>query len=205
MVKSKTFIVLILLISVVLCPLCAQEIFSVSSGANISYSKDSTAASTTSDSFLFDKDSFAVGLELRTNLSYFQLDAVGEVSVLDSKTLLFSGILSAGTSVEIASIVKVGLTFGPRIAYIYSQNSRSTEEDGLVVSNGKNFIEAIKDGPVNVRLMLDVYAGPVITVGLAYTIPTDFTLSQGNWEELLPSAESFKSGQISLCIQMKLF
>ena len=205
MLKSKTFLVLILLISVVLGPLWAQEIFSISSGANISYSQDSLASSSTdSDSFLFNKDNLAIGLEVRTNITYFQLDAVGELSVLDSNTLLLSGILSAGASVEIGSIAKIGLTFGPRIAYIYSQNSGSKEE-GLAVSNGKNFIEAIKDGPVHVRLMVDFYAGPVISIGVAYTIPTNFTIGQGNWDQLLPSSESFKNGQISLCIQMKVF
>lgn len=201
MFRSRTFIVLILLISVVLCPLCAQEMFSIGVGANISYSQDTAAV----ESFSFNRDNLAVGLELRTNISYFQLDAVGEVSVLNSKTLLLSGILSAGASVEIGSIAKVGITFGPRIAYVYSKNYRDSETEGRSISNGKNFIEAITDGLVNIRLMLDLYAGPVISVGAAYTIPTNFTISQGNWRDLLPKAKAFESGQISLCIQMKVF
>lgn len=202
MFRSRTFVVLFLLITVVLCPLCAQEIFSISVGANISYSQDITASS---ESFKFSKDNLAVGLELRTNISYFQLDSVGELSVIDSKTLMLSGILSAGASVELGSIAKVGLTLGPRIAYVYSKNSPNPEEETIAVSNGKNFIEALRDGLVNVRLMVDFFAGPVITLGAAYTIPTNFSIGQGNWKELLPNAESFKNGQISLCIQMKVF
>lgn len=201
MFKSRTFVLLILLISVVLCPLYAQDFFSMSTGANISYVQDATS----SEVFTFNKDNLAVGLEFRTNISYFQLDAVGEVSVIDSRTLLLSGILSAGASVEIASIAKIGLTVGPRVAYMYSRSSSRPDEGNVPISNGKTLIEAIKDGQVNIRLMVDVLAGPVITVGVAYTIPTNFSISQGNWNELMPNVKSLKNGQISLCIQMKVF
>ncbi len=200
MFRSRT-VVLILLIFIVLCPLYAQDIFSIGVGANISYAQDITDV----ESFTFNSDNLAVGLELRTNISYFQLDAVGEVSVINSKTLLLSGILSAGASIELGSIAKVGITFGPRIAYSYTRSSKDAEAEGLSVSNGKDLIEAIKDGLVNIRLMADVYAGPVISVGAAYTIPTNFTISQGNWRELLPNTKALESGQISLCIQMKVF
>lgn len=201
MFRRRT-VVLILLIFIVLCPLYAQDIFSIGVGANISYAQDITDV----ESFSFNSDNLAVGLELRTNISYFQLDAVGEVSVINSKTLLLSGILSAGASVELGSIAKVGITFGPRIAYMYTRSSKDAEaEGGLSVSNGKDLIEAIKDGFVNIRLMADLYAGPVISVGAAYTIPTNFTISQGNWRELLPNTKALENGQISLCIQMKVF
>ncbi len=200
MFRSRT-VVLILLIFIVLCPLYAQDIFSIGVGANISYAQDITDV----ESFSFNSDNLAVGLELRTNISYFQLDAVGEVSVINSKTLLLSGILSAGASVELGSIAKLGITFGPRIAYMYTRSFKDSEAKSLSVSNGKDFIEAIKDGLVHIRLMADVYAGPVISVGVAYTIPTNFTISQGNWKELLPNTKALENGQISLCIQMKVF
>lgn len=204
MFKGKTFIALVLLISAVMCPLWSQSIFSTSAGVNLSYSQDSLTPST--GTFEFNPDNIAVGLELRSNITYFQLDAVGEVSVVDSKTLLFSGILSAGASVEILSLAKIGLTFGPRIAYVYTSDASTIKDESIdKISNGKNFLEAIKDGPVHVRLMVDIFAGPVITVGAAYTIPTDFTMGKGNWKELLPNAESFEKGQISFCVQMKLF
>ena len=199
MSKSKGIIVLILLFFMVLAPLCANDIFSVGFGASLSYSQNTTG----DEAPKFSKDNIAIGLEGRLNISYFQMDAVGEISVLDSDTLKLAGIISVGGSVELFDVVKLGLTVGPRIAYLYSNASKS--EDELEISNGKNLLEAIKDGPINIRLMLDVFAGPVMSIGFAYTIPTEFTIGQGNWESFAPSAQSFLKGQISLSIQMKVF
>ena len=208
--KSKGFIVLILLVCFVVTPVFANQFFSVSTGASISYSQDVTSLESLK-AFEFNKNNFAIGLELRSNLSFIQLDAVGEISVLDSDTLKLAGILSAGCSVELFDVVKLGLTVGPRIAYIYSNqvNKANTEEETgeeeATISNGKDFVEAIKEGPINIRLMLDIYAGPVITVGFAYTIPTEFSINNGDWEALLPSSSSFEKGKFSLSLLMKLF
>ena len=199
MSKSKASIVFILLFFLVIMPLCANEAFSIGVGASLSYSQDTTV----NENLKFNTDNIAIGLEGRFNIFYLQFDAVGEISVLDSDTLRLAGIPSMGASFELYDVVKVGLTFGPRIAYIYSNRARNADE--LEISNGKNLIEAFKDGPVNARLMLDVFAGPVISIGFAYTIPTEFSINNGNWEALLPSSESFKNGQFSLSIQMKLF
>lgn len=205
MSKSKGFIVLILLILVTLTPVCANEIFSLSTGVNISYLQDMTSL----EKFEFDKKNLAIGLEARSNLTYLQVTAVGEISVLDSDTLKLAGILSAGFSVEVFNFFKLGVTAGPRMAYIYSKPSSrvktAQEAEETELSNGKDFIESFKEGPFNIRFMLDIMTGPVMSIGAVYTIPTDFTLEMGNWEALLPSSESIKRGQISLSIQMKLF
>jgi hypothetical protein len=199
MSKSKASIVFILLFFLVIMPLCASEAFSIGVGASLSYSQDTTV----NENLKFNTDNIAIGLEGRFNIYHLQFDAVGEISVLDSDTLRLAGIPSMGASFELYDVVKVGLTLGPRIAYIYSNRAKNADE--LEISNGKNLIEAFKDGPVNVRLMLDVFAGPVISIGFAYTIPTEFSINNGNWEALLPSSEGFKNGQFSLSIQMKLF
>lgn len=195
MSKGKSLIVLILLISAVMAPLCANDIFSIGFGVSLSYSQDPTEV----EPLKFNADNIAIGLEGRLNISYFQLDAVGEISVLDSDTLKLAGILSAGGMVELFDVVKLGVTVGPRMAYLYSNSAKTKTDDEI--SNGKSLLEAIKDGPINVRFMLDVLAGPVMSIGFAYTVPTQFTISQGNWDAFVLMHEK---GQVSLSIQMKL-
>lgn len=83
---------------------------------------------------------------------------------------------------------------------MYTRSSKDAEaEGGLSVSNGKDLIEAIKDGFVNIRLMADLYAGPVISVGAAYTIPTNFTISQGNWRNFFQILKLWKTDKF-LCV-----
>ncbi len=199
MLKSKASFVFILLFLIVLMPIFSNDVFSIGFGANLSYAQDKTAK----DSTKFDTDNVGIGLEGRMNICHFQLDGVGEISVLDSDTLRLAGILSAGVSVELFEVVKLGITAGPRIAYIYS--NRAKQADELEISNGKNLLEAIKDGPINIRLMLDILTGPVMSIGFAYTIPTEFSINESNWKALLPSSEGIKNGQVSLSIQMKIF
>lgn len=204
--RSKGFIVLILIICFVATPVFANDFFSVSSGVSISYKQDVTSLE--SFEFDFDTNKFAVGLEMRVNFSSVQFDAVGEITVLDSDSLKLAGILSVGGSLEFFNFVKLGVTVGPRMAYVYSNHvskaEAAEEAEEAEISNGKDFLDAVKEGPINIRLMLDFYAGPVLSIGFAYTIPTEFTINNANWESLIPSTQSIEKGQFSLSLQMKL-
>ncbi len=175
----------------------------------------------------FSFDNVSIGLESRVNLSYLQLTAVGELSAADSNTILASGILAGGLSFDLFSVFRIGVSVGPKISYAYTaaganasnayslnqsgsgqSNSSDGETSGIDLektSNGKAFWDAVKDGNFNLRFTLDIIAGPVLTIGAAYVVPTDFSLSKENFEALIPDDSAWSRGQVSLCVQMSLF
>lgn len=209
-------------------PAFSRGVFSIGVGANISYSTEGMVPgesgegeeeSLSDQKPKFSFDNVAIGLETRMNLSYLQLTAVGELSAADSNTILASGILAGGLSFDLFSILRVGVSAGPKISYAYTaagsnaSNSNSAgsaegETSGIDLektSNGKAFWDAVKDGNFNLRFTLDILAGPVLTIGAAYVVPTDFSISKENFEALIPDDSAWSRGQVSLCVQMSLF
>lgn len=215
-------------LSCISLPTFSRGVFSVGVGANISYSAEgmvSVDPSEGEEGALSDQkpkfsfDNVAIGLETRMNLSYLQLTAVGELSAVDSNTILASGILAGGLSFDLFSVFRVGVSAGPKISYAYTSAGSNTsnsnpsssaegEASGIDLektSNGKAFWDAVKDGNFNLRFTLDIIAGPVLTIGAAYVVPTDFSISKENFEALIPDDSSWGKGQVSLCVQMSLF
>jgi len=212
-------------------PAFSRGVFSIGVGANISYStegivpaepgeNEGEALSDQTPKFSF--DNVSIGLETRVNLSYLQLTAVGELSAVDSNTILASGILAGGLSFDLFSVFRIGVSAGPKISYAYTaagagssnayhsnqSNSSDGETSGIDLektSNGKAFWDAVKDGNFNLRFTLDIIAGPVLTIGAAYVVPTDFSISKENFEALIPGDSAWSRGQVSLCVQMSLF
>ena len=232
---KRSFVRRVAFVSVVmLCislPAFSRGVFSIGVGANISYSTEGIVPAepgenegeTLSDQTpKFSFDNVSIGLETRVNLSYLQLTAVGELSAVDSNTILASGILAGGLSFDLFSVFRIGVSAGPKISYAYTAaganasnayySSQSNSSDGETsgidlekTSNGKAFWDAVKDGNFNLRFTLDIIAGPVLTIGAAYVVPTDFSISKENFEALIPDDSSWGKGQVSLCVQMSLF
>lgn len=212
-------------------PAFSRGVFSIGLGANISYSTEGMVPAEPSENEgealsdqtpKFSFDNVSIGLETRVNLSYLQLTAVGELSAVDSNTILASGILAGGLSFDLFSVFRIGVSAGPKISYAYTaagsnasnayhsnqSNSSDGETSGIDLektSNGKAFWDAVKDGNFNLRFTLDIIAGPVLTIGAAYVVPTDFSLSKENFEALIPDDSAWSRGQVSLCVQMSLF
>jgi len=191
----KRTLMLFAVLTMLVMPAVAMD-SSLDLGVNISYNAATEVVDDDSpDKFSLDR--VAVGLEMRGNLSNFQIAIAGDISVLDSSSLLFSGIFTMGFSVEMFSYLKFGLTTGPRITYL--TGSRPNGDDGV---NG--FFDALYNGKFHHRIMLDFLAGPVMKIGVSYTIPTSFSLSGEKFSDIIPHRSDLKEGKIALCIQMKV-
>lgn len=213
-VCKNHFLICTLLILLFATPCAfAKNVFSFSVGANISYlngaflSKEQDSGD--EEETKFSLDNLSIGLESRMNIGPVRLTAVGDLAVVDQTNLLASGILAAGLSCDLFSVVRLGASVGPRISYLYIGYSNSSAEDSNVdtekISNGKNFLEALESGKFNIRFTFDVIAGPVLTIGAAYVVQTDFSIASPNWEAFKPQMIAWDKGQISLCVQMLLF
>jgi len=142
----------------------------------------------------FSLDRVAIGLEMRANLSNFQIAVAGDISIIDNRSLLFAGIFTMGFSVDMFTYLKLGLTTGPKVTYL----------TGSGASGSDDFFSALYNGDFHHRVMLDVLAGPVMKIGVSYTIPTTFNLAVHDFSNLIPHRDDLNQGQVALCIQMKV-
>ncbi len=186
----KRTLILLSILSAVLLPAAAMK-SSLDIGVNISYNAATEVVDHDSPA-AFSLDRVAIGLETRANLSNFQVAVAGDISIIDNRSLLFSGIFTMGFSVEMFTYLKLGLTTGPRITYLTGSESN------------EGFFNAVSNGNFHHRIMLDVLAGPVMKIGVSYTIPTSFSMAVHDFSDLLPHRSDLKEGQIALCIQMKV-
>ena len=173
-------------------------------GVNLSYNNADEVVDESVYSGTLNLDKIAVGLEMRGNISNFQMTIAGDISILDTQSVMFSGVFGAGISVDLFKYLKFGVTTGPKVTYIYRGKMNSVDNNGDLVE-ADNFFSALAKGDFHYRLMFDVLAGPVMSIGVAYTIPTSFSISECQWPELLPDKENLEKGQVAICIQMKVF
>ncbi len=170
-------------------------------GVNLSYNTDADVVDEDVHSGFMKQ--IAAGLELRGNISNFQSTLSGEITVLDTQSMMFSGIFGMGLSVDMFKYLKLGVTTGPKVTYVFRDTVKSVSDDGLL-EDAQSLWDAMLDGSFYYRVMLDILAGPVISVGLVYTIPTTFSLRNGTISDIIPTRDLFKQGQIAVCISMKV-
>ena len=173
-------------------------------GVNLSYNQADEVVDESVYSGTMNLDKIAVGLEMRGNISNFQMTVAGDISILDSQSVMFSGIFGAGISVDLFKYLKFGVTTGPKVTYVYRGQMNSVDNNGDL-KEADNFFDALSKGDFHYRLMFDILAGPVMSIGVAYTIPTAFSISEKQWSDLVPSKENMEKGQVAVCIQMKVF
>ena len=199
----KRIVILIAVLTILVFPAAALK-SSLEVGVNLSYNaaEDVVAESVNSGMPLLDR--IAVGLEMRANISNFQISLTGDISIIDTQSILFAGVFTAGFSVDMFKYFKLGITTGPKVSYLYSDSAKSVSGEGSI-SNGESFFDALYKGYFHHRIMLDVLAGPVMSVGAAYTVPSTFSLADAKFGNLIPKRDDLKEGQIAVCITMKVF
>lgn len=198
----KRVIILVAVLAIIVFPAAALK-SSLEVGVNLSYNAAEDVVKESSGSGTSLLDRIAVGLEMRANISNFQIAMTGDISIIDTQSILFAGVFSAGFSVDMFKYLKVGFTTGPKVSYMYSHEDKSVS--GGEVNNGENFLDALYKGHFHHRLMVDILAGPVMSIGAAYMIPTTFSLADGGLGKLIPKRADLKEGQIAVCISMKVF
>jgi len=197
----KRIVILVAVLMILVFPAAALK-SSLEVGVNLSYNAAEDVVSEDVESVPL-LDRIAVGLEMRANISNFQISLTGDISIIDTQSILFAGVFTAGFSVDMFKYFKLGITTGPKVSYLYSDSAKSVSGEGI--NNGESFFDALYKGYFHHRIMLDVLAGPVMSVGAAYTVPSTFSLADAKFGNLLPKREDLKEGQIAVCITMRVF
>lgn len=164
-------------------------------GATFSYNRDVVVEQAGKKNNLFSTDSISVGLESRIAIRHFVTDLVGEISVVDKETLLLTGVAGIGATLDVEDVFAMSAVIGPQVNYSVSAKGHSD----------RTLVDALATGPFAYRVMLDIIAGPVIRVGAAYEISTEFTLENHDIEKAKLSSDALKEGKLTLCVLMKLF
>lgn len=184
--------------------LYASDFFQLTFGANISFEKiDIKDTDTTKDIV---KNLISVGLDMRMLFKYVQVGYVGNMSVIDKKTLLFNGLSYLGASVQVFNRVDLGFALGPNMNYLIKDNgaNKYVDGDGDTDSSIDNYFSALFQGNYSYRLTAEALISKVMKVGLAVTIPTHFNLQTFRITKLWPESSDFKNIGISLSVQMRL-
>lgn len=203
----KKILVFVFMVFVLLFSVSAgQSLLRLSVGANIGYDKLAIVdESSASPIHLIKEGKITVGLEGRASIRYLLADFVGEISVIDMRHLYVSGILAAGPTVDIGRVLSCSLVVGPKIQYVIEDRGSAKGVDSEGEARTMAFSNALKEGLFNWRAMLDLIVGPVIRVGVAYTVPTGFSINQHNTKDIFPKLSSIAdSAQTTFCIQMQL-
>ena len=199
--KKPVLFFILILTAFSLCAL--QSSFDI--GVNLSFNAADDVVDDSVYSSPLNLERLAVGLEMRGNISNFQITIAGDISILDTQSLMFSGIFGAGIAVDLFKYIKFGITTGPKVTYMYRERMKSVDNSGDVKDDADNFFTALAKGDFHYRIMFDILAGPVMSIGVAYTIPTSFNIDSGQWADIIPTRENFSKGQVAICIQMKVF
>ena len=126
-------------------------------GVNLSYNNADEVVDESVYSGSLNLDKIAVGLEMRGNISNFQMTIAGDISILDTQSVMFSGIFGAGISVDLFKYLKFGITTGPKVTYIYRGKMNSVDNNGDLIEADTFFTALAKAHVRRSRRSCDVH------------------------------------------------
>jgi len=146
---------------------------------------------------------YAIGGETRMRVYFVNLDVLGEFTFVSRQILYFSGMVNIGAGFDFGNSVGLGFSLGPGVEYLFlNRFARDVMTSAGVAKS--TFLDAVRTGNFNYRITFDVLVGAVLRVGLAYTLPTAFTLENFNPADLIPYRNTDSKGKFSLCLQMRI-
>lgn len=201
MMRNK-FLALALALAVLCSAVHADsDVLDFSVGLSCS-SKEGWAAEFADPSKRFDWKDLDYGLEVRTKLTIFELDAAGKLGTTEDKSLTFSGLLLAGISEDFLPFLRLGFCFGPQVAYLHDGRSGRLVIDGNPVEGSPK--SALTKSRFHFRGTADFLMGEVIKIGMSVTIPTDYSIASGDLNLAIPSKENLEKASYALVVQMRL-
>lgn len=187
---KKRFLVVLIVVAVLIPATLSAGMINLSIGATARYDKDFDAISASIDDGSFgDKalnfDNYAFGADVRLKIALAEIDLVGmfgRETVGGDDYISISVLTSAGISLDIMNIARLGIGMGPRFNVLIDDdgNINILSSVGTPVDWG-NFGEAFIKSPVAYRATLDFNIGNMM-LGLNYTVDTTYTFE--NWQQV---------------------
>ena len=183
---KKRFLVLLIVVCVLLPATLSAALVDLSIGATARYDKSFAEVQTSIDDETYGDElakieNYAFGADVRVKLLLAEVDLVGmfgnkTISGVDYTTI--SVLTSAGISLDILNIARLGFGMGPRFNVMIDPDGNTVIEDssGTGVDSMDGFSEAFINSPVAYRATADFKLGNMM-VGLNYTVDTAYTFN----------------------------
>jgi hypothetical protein len=181
---KKRFLVLLIVVCVLLPATLSAALLDLSIGATARYDKSfaEIQASIEDDTYtdkLADIGNYAFGADVRLKLLLAEVDLVGmfgKETVGSDEYTTISVLTSAGISLDILNIARLGFGMGPRFNVMIDSDGNAVIKDssGAGVDSMDSFGEAFINSPVAYRATVDFNIGNMM-LGLNYTVDTSYT------------------------------
>jgi hypothetical protein len=199
-VKKLIVIILILLLPSLFL-FAGENWIDFSAGVGVSY--EGNLISVMKGLEKFNKDSLDITLDLRNKILFAEADLAGELFITSQGELCFNGTLTAGFTDDLFSVARISLTAGPSFNYRNDGKKGTLIVEGATIEN-ISLAYVFMNSPFTFRATLDFLLGPVLKIGAAYSLPTEYTLASGNLNQLVPNGENWRDGKFSLCFLITL-
>ena len=184
---KKRFLVVLIVVAVLIPATLSAGMINLSIGATARYDKDFDAISTSIDDGSFGDEAlklenYAFGADVRLKIALAEIDLVGMFGSAPGDYITISVLTSAGISLDILNIARLGIGMGPRFNVLIDKNGNATVKDENNVDvTVDNFGDVFIKSPVAYRATLDFNIGNMM-LGLNYTVDTTYTFE--NWQEI---------------------
>ncbi len=209
---KKRFLVALIVVCVLLPATLSAAMVGLSIGATARYDKSFAEIQTSIDDETYtdklaDISNYAFGADLRLKLLLAEVDLVGmfgkdTVGSVDYTTI--SVHTSAGISLDVLGLARVGFGMGPRFNVMIDSNGNTVIKDssGSAVETMDGFSEAFINSPVAYRATVDFNLGGMM-LGLNYTVDTAYTFKNAEKVQDLFDAP-LDSGKVGVSLLFSL-
>jgi hypothetical protein len=188
---KKRFLVSLIVVCVLIPATLSAAMVNLSIGATARYDKSFEEVQSFIDNDTYGEElgkieNYAFGADIRLKILLAEIDLVGmfgkeTVNLIDYTSI--SVLTSAGISLDILNIARLGFGMGPRFNVLIDSDGNAALKDstGNDVDSLDGFGDAFIKSPVAYRATADIKLGSMM-LGLNYTVDTSYTFE--NWERV---------------------
>jgi len=209
---KKRILVLLIVVCVLLPATLSAALVDLSIGATARYDKSFAEIQTSIDAETYGDElakieNYAFGADVRLKLLLAEVDLVGmfgSATKLGVDYTTISVLTSAGISLDILNLARIGFGMGPRFNVWIDKDGNTVIEDsnGTGVDTMDGFSEAFINSPVAYRATLDFNLGGMM-LGLNYTVDTAYTFKNAEKVQDLFDAP-LDSGKVGISFLISL-
>jgi len=199
---KRKFLVIIILIVLPIMVFAETQWFDISVGLSV-FRKARDVSTSFEFSDLVDLHAYDYKAEIRNKLLFFEFDMVGSPYITSGGSLEFDGLFLFGFTDDIFDFARISLCVGPDFTYINNGSKAMIIVQGNTIETN-SLIDVLSESTYTFRAGIDFLLGPVMKFGVAYTLPTAYSLQAGDLNLLVPNSDNWKDGKISLSVLMTL-
>ena len=128
-----------------------------------------------------------------------------QIEVAGDSVDTLSSLVTAGVSLDLLGLVRIGLGLGPRVRVEFGDDVVFYDADGGELLDAENYGDALMESDLTWRATADVKLGKIL-IGLNYTVDSNgFTADNSDFTKLLPGESQWNSGRIGVSALFTIF